>query len=199
MPPVMMRCAAISVLLLASVLVCCGPSDDETRGQRLNSIIARTEREHTTVRHVRTKQVELWMEDSSVSLLLLDVRSEEEFTVSHLQGAVNVNPAATVESLKDTALRDVSKGEKIVTYCSVGVRSARLAERLQAAGFTGVHNLSGSIFRWANEGKPLYRGQSPAYTVHPYNQTWGQLLKPELRAGGTTEPDSITSTITTRP
>jgi hypothetical protein len=71
----------------------------------------------------------------------------------------------------------------IVTYCSVGYRSGAFAERLRSAGFTNVVNLEGSIFRWANEGRPLFRSARPVTEVHPYNRTWGLLLKEDRRAG----------------
>ena len=64
-------------------------------------------------------------------------------------------------------------------------RSSRLAERLRQAGCTNVFNLDGSIFQWANEGRPLERDGRPVNEVHPYNKTFGQLLRPEHRAKAT--------------
>lgn len=110
--------------------------------------------------------------------VLLDTRPEEEFAVSHLRGALRVDPDATAFPALDTLARDTP----IVTYCSVGWRSAAVAERLRAAGFTAVRNLEGSLFRWANEGRPLARGDAQVRVVHPYDATWGRLLHPELRA-----------------
>jgi hypothetical protein len=72
----------------------------------------------------------------------------------------------------------------VVVYCSVGWRSAALADRLLAAGLDDVHNLRGSIFDWANKGLPLVRDGEPAREVHPYGRLWGLLLRPELRANG---------------
>ena len=115
---------------------------------------------------------------------LLDVRTPEEFAVSHLRGARRIDPDAP-----PAALAELPKDADIVTYCSVGYRSAGLAERLRAAGYTRVRNLEGSIFQWANEGRPVYRdGQQVEQVeqveqVHPYNATWGKLLKPRLRSG----------------
>ena len=43
----------------------------------------------------------------------------------------------------------------IVVYCSVGYRSARVARWLGRQGFTNVRNLDGSLFAWANEGRPM--------------------------------------------
>lgn len=119
--------------------------------------------------------------------LLLDVRTQEEFAVSHLAGARRVNPdVGTLPPWLDALNRDTP----IVAYCSVGVRSAALTERLRGAGFTRVANLRGSIFRWANEGRPVVRGDSVVREVHPYDRRWGRLLDEELRAfePGSTSP-----------
>ena len=70
----------------------------------------------------------------------------------------------------------------MVVYCSVGYRSSRLVARLQQAGCTNVFNLEGSIFQWANEDRRLERDGQPVKEVHPYNRTFGQLLRPEHRA-----------------
>ncbi len=113
--------------------------------------------------------------------LVLDARTPAEVAVSHLPGAQRVDPDADVAALA-AALDSVDRSREIVVYCSVGVRSAGVAERLRAAGFENVENLSGSIFRWANQGRPLVRDGQPVRTVHPYNAAWGRLLEPGLRA-----------------
>lgn len=110
--------------------------------------------------------------------VLLDVRKEAEYRVSHLRGARRIDPDAEDFSV----LEDLDETTPIVTYCSVGYRSAALAERLEEAGFTNVVNLEGSIFAWANEGRPVYRGDRRVRAVHPYDSVWGRLLNEELRA-----------------
>jgi rhodanese-related sulfurtransferase len=110
--------------------------------------------------------------------VLLDVRSAEEFAVSHIEGALQ---AETVEEAL-AALQDVDPGRTIVLYCSVGLRSAELADELREAGFTDLRNLRGSLFGWANSGRPVVRGGEPVGEVHPYNGKWGKLLREELRA-----------------
>ncbi len=111
--------------------------------------------------------------------VLLDVRTPVEFEVSHLKGARQVDPKAEAQS----AAKGLPKDAPIVTYCSVGYRSGEMAERLRAAGYTRVQNLEGSIFQWANERRPLVRGEGERVTrVHPYSAVWGRLLAPEVRA-----------------
>lgn len=128
---------------------------------------------------ISTQELANWLADKSKPApLLLDVRTSEEWNVSHLPGARQVEPKSPVESV--TA--GIAKETPIVTYCAVGYRSAEMAKRLKAAGFTNVRNLEGSIFQWANERRPLVQNEQPASRVHPYNNLWGRLLEDDVRA-----------------
>jgi len=108
---------------------------------------------------------------SKVPPVLLDARTKAEFAVSQLKGAVRVDPDAP-----DLAALTPFKGRPVVTYCSVGYRSAQLGRTLLSAGFRDVRNLEGGLFGWANQGRPLYRDGLTVEVVHPYNETWGRLL-----------------------
>jgi len=109
---------------------------------------------------------------------LLDVRTREEYAVSHLPHA---GRATTIEE-SFAVLDGVSQDREVVVYCSVGYRSAELARALRAQGFTNVKNLEGSIFEWANEGHPLEREGLEVGVVHPFDENWGELLDPARRA-----------------
>lgn len=119
-------------------------------------------------------------------MLIVDVREEEEHRVSHLAGAVRVDPVIWTWRFQ-SRLSEAAKGKRVVLYCSVGVRSSKLAGRVQnglmAAGATGVYNLVGGIFRWHNEQRPLIDEKGPTALVHPYDSNWGGLLmRQELTA-----------------
>lgn len=116
--------------------------------------------------------------DTAPDIVLLDARSEAEFKVSHLPGAALANN--TRMALK--ALEASGPPHTVVVYCSVGYRSSRLAEKLRARGIENVFNLEGSLFQWANEGRPLYLGEERVYQAHPYDEEWGQLLDRRLWA-----------------
>ncbi len=108
--------------------------------------------------------------------LLLDIRTPEEFTDGHLEGALRV------DSVRD-ALRRLSQrpaGVSAVLYCSVGQRSSALAHALLARGAGSIYNLEGSIFEWANEGLPVLASDGRSGKVHPYDREWGVLLRREL-------------------
>jgi rhodanese-related sulfurtransferase len=122
-----------------------------------------------TVRSLSTEDLDRWLHDPSQNPpILLDARTVEEFEVSHLKSAQ-----------QEVSL--LSQDTAIVVYCSIGYRSARVAEQLQQQGFTNVQNLAGSIFQWANEGRALYTGDRVTQKVHAYNFQWGKLLQSKYR------------------
>ena len=128
---------------------------------------------------ISTQELANWLADKGKPApLLLDIRTPEEWNVSHLPGARRVEPKSSIEGVTV----GISKETPIVTYCAVGYRSAETAKRLKAAGFTNVRNLEGSIFQWANERRPLVQGEQPVSRVHPYDTLWGRLLEEEVRA-----------------
>ena len=119
-----------------------------------------------------------WRADSGrAQPVVLDARTEDEYAVSHLQGAVRIDPYKP--SLRP--LRGFSKDTAIVLYSSVGYRGARVADFLARQGYSQVYNLEGGEFLWANEGRPVFRQDRPTAEVHPYNPTWGLLLESRYR------------------
>jgi rhodanese-related sulfurtransferase len=119
------------------------------------------------------------------SVVLLDVRTQDEFETSQIAGATRVDPDAEASPLDGTA-----PDRRIVVYCSVGYRSGAMARRLSKAGFTRVYNLEGGIFQWANEGRAIYRGRESVRVVHPYSESWSGYLDEPLRAAQSDEADA---------
>jgi rhodanese-related sulfurtransferase len=163
------------------------------RAIALQSIMQLVRLKFPSVRPLSTSTLAQWLEqtDCSNRSLLLDTRDIDEFNVSHLPNAQHIDPKAPNWSIVSNYPKDAS----IVVYCSVGYRSAQLAQHLQEQGFSNVWNLEGSIFQWANEGRPLYNSEGKLTTdVHPYTAQWGKLLKPELRHERI-DPEKIASSI----
>ncbi|MEM7297825.1 MAG: rhodanese-like domain-containing protein [Bacteroidota bacterium] len=106
-------------------------------------------------------------------VILLDTRAPSEYQVSHLEGARLID----YDNFDMEMIKDISKDEEVIVYCSVGYRSERIGEKLQKAGFTNVKNLYGGIFGWKNEGNEVVgRNDQPTDSVHTYNKSWGQWL-----------------------
>jgi rhodanese-related sulfurtransferase len=113
-------------------------------------------------------------------VLLLDVRATEEFAVSQLRGALHT-PTTAAASAAVKAFRAQTPHGKVVVYCSVGYRSAQIAQSLQRAGLQAVYNLEGGIFEWANAGLPVEQQGRMVAQVHPFDTQWGSLLQEQLR------------------
>jgi rhodanese-related sulfurtransferase len=147
------------------------------RGVELRDLetIKRITREaYPSVSQVSCETLVEWIRGNR-SVLLVDVRSKEEFGVSHLRGAINLRTAHDIKQ----AMAE-RKADKTILYCSVGFRSSRTAQILGQQGLAGVMNLEGSIFQWANDGRGIYQGEVPVHKVHPYGKRWAGLLKPGL-------------------
>lgn len=108
--------------------------------------------------------------------LLVDVRTDAEWDVSAIPGAVHATTPAAIAA----ALARSGQGE-VVLYCSVGWRSARLADRLGGSLGVPVYNLAGSIFAWANSGRPVVKDGAGVERVHPYDDDWAPLLDERFR------------------
>ena len=106
---------------------------------------------------------------------LLDTRKKEEYNVSHLSGAIWVGHTGFKI---DSVLKLIpNKNKTVVVYCSIGVRSEDVGEKMMKAGFTNVKNLYGGIFEWKNKGYPVYNLQGrETDSVHAYSKKWGKLL-----------------------
>jgi len=107
--------------------------------------------------------------------VLLDTRKQVEYNVSHLKDAIWVGYKTFSEDSITAKITD--KNTPIVVYCSIGVRSEDIGEKLQKAGYTNVKNLYGGIFEWKNQGNLVYKNNTTETdSVHTFNKQWGKLL-----------------------
>lgn len=89
--------------------------------------------------------------DTAKDYQLLDVRTAEEFSGSHLKGAFNNDIYEADFASKNEKL---DKNKTVFVYCKGGGRSAQAAEQLAAAGFKKVYDMAGGIMGWDNKGFP---------------------------------------------
>ncbi len=86
-------------------------------------------------------------------LVLLDVRTKEEFDAGHLKGATWVE-RGVVEFMLLRQLPDPDA--EIIVYCKVGNRTALAAKSLKNAGYRSVTGLEGGFDEWARQGNSFY-------------------------------------------
>lgn len=169
------RLTASAVLVAVAALASCADRATEPTWGGVETRIAAA---FADVPSIGTAVLSELLRDPTRPVVLIDVREPEEFAVSHLAGAVRATSVDHAAAL----VEDAPEGATIVAYCSVGYRSAGLVARLRERGVAGVYNLEGSIFRWANEDRPLYRGALPVRRVHPFDESWGALLQADRRS-----------------
>lgn len=171
--------AQLAILMTALIVLIAGYGASRTSAFQWFLLNASLRMQFPQVAWITTRELANWLEDRRRQPpVLLDVRTRDEWNVSHLPGARRVDPGASAEMALPNANRDI----ETIVYDAIGYRSAELAARLRAAGFTHVRCLDGSIFQWANEHRPLVRNGDPVTRVHPYTQYWGRLLSDDLKA-----------------
>ena len=76
--------------------------------------------------------------------VIVDVRTPEEFSGGHVNGAVNIPVDRIGAKLDEIAqLTGGDKDKPLIVYCRSGARSARAKKELVRAGYTQVTNLGG--------------------------------------------------------
>ena len=109
------------------------------------------------------------------NIQILDTRKKEEFEVSHLENAIHVGyKNFEIEQYQD----QIDKNQLIIVYCSIGVRSEKIGDKLKTAGFENVKNLRGGLFKWFNENRQILDDNNkPTHHIHGYNKKWSRYLK----------------------
>ncbi|MBV5321148.1 MAG: rhodanese-like domain-containing protein [Sulfuricurvum sp.] len=82
------------------------------------------------------------------NVTIVDVRTPDEFTQEHIEGALLI-PLQTLD--KNLALIAGVKNQKIIVYCHSGNRSVSASRILAKNGFTPL-NLKGGISEWKARG-----------------------------------------------
>jgi len=113
---------------------------------------------------------------SKENFVLLDAREIKEFNVSHIENAINVGFDKFDSKKVTTILKD--KNTTIVVYCSIGVRSEKIGEKLIKLGYRNVFNLYGGIFEWKNYGGKVVTNRNiETDKIHTFNKEWSVYLK----------------------
>jgi rhodanese-related sulfurtransferase len=94
------------------------------------------------------------IDNKDSSMVILDVRTPEEYAKGHVPGAINIpytHLPARISEIADAADKD------IVLYCATGVRAERGAERLRENGFSRLLHLDGDMKVWEEKQRPLVK------------------------------------------
>lgn len=133
---------------------------------------------HDDIGHITPEDL-VKMQAAGEAFILLDVRETDEFEVSHIPGAVQIDPGASAADVQALlASVGATPDTPVIVYCSVGRRSSRLGSRVvDALDGHEVTNLRGGVFAWHNQSRPLENAAGTTDAVHPYNDKWGKLVE----------------------
>ncbi len=135
MKSTMMRSLLVLVLAL-SVLVAACSSDTTTQSIEL-------------VSPADAAQV---IADAPEGLVVLDIRTPDEFNAARLADAIMVDfYADDFASQLDTLDKDVP----YVMYCNSGNRSSEAVKTMEDLGFVEVYAIDGGIVNWYDQGYPI--------------------------------------------
>ena len=117
-------------------------------------------------------------------MIVFDVRSADEFAVSHLPGATRVSYDAAPDLFVSSIARR-ARSAHVVFYCTLGARSAGFAinviDGLRQVGVRNVYTMSNGIIGWSNARLPWVDHKGPTQFVHPYDLgTSKALIRPHL-------------------
>lgn len=92
------------------------------------------------------------IQDAPDGLVVLDIRTADEFAQGHLAGATNIDFYAA--DFRDQLDR-LDKTLPYVLYCRSGNRTGQTAPLMRELGFEEVYEIDGGIVAWFDAGQPV--------------------------------------------
>ena len=105
-----------------------------------------------TIETVSPEQAAEVIADDPAGLVILDIRTPEEFDEVRLDGAINID---YYDSDFADQLDSLDKDDPYVMYCRSGNRSADAVKTMKDLGFTEVYEIDGGIVNWIESGHPV--------------------------------------------
>lgn len=83
-------------------------------------------------------------------VVVLDVRTPEEFKSGHIPNAINIDIYSDYFRADISAL---DKSKSYAVYCRSGKRSVNASSEMDLTGFKSTFNLTGGIIEWVDSGR----------------------------------------------
>ena len=104
------------------------------------------------VKNINIKDASALLKNPPQDMLILDVRTPEEFRTGHLANARNMD---FFGNKFDIEIRALPKDQPIMVYCRSGRRSAGAAEELAKTGHTNIFHMEEGLDGWQNAKLPV--------------------------------------------
>ncbi len=86
------------------------------------------------------------------NVVILDIRTPEEYASGHLENAINIDFYAADFSAK---LQQLNKETTYMVYCRSGNRSSSAFKQMEQLGFKSIYELNGGINSWIKYGNSV--------------------------------------------
>jgi rhodanese-related sulfurtransferase len=87
---------------------------------------------------------------------LIDVREDNEWEVSHAEGAEHLGKGIIERDIENFA---PDPNAQLILYCGGGYRAVLAADSLQKMGYTNVKSVAGGWRAWQEAGAPIESGE----------------------------------------
>jgi len=145
----------LTALLAAGAVTGCGgsDSDSDSDGSSTTEQVA-TAGAPVGIATVSPEDADTVLADPPEDLVVLDVRTVEEFETGHIEGAV------MLDFYRDDFQEQLSTLDPDVpylVYCRSGNRSGQTLSMMQQLGFASAVDIDGGVVAWEQAGLPLVR------------------------------------------
>lgn len=150
------RAAVLATLLAVGTVAGCGggDSDDSTADSSSSDDTVATAEVPAGFATVSVEAADAVLDDPPEDLVVLDVRTAEEFGSGHLDGAV------MLDFYRDDFQEQLSTLDPDVpylVYCRSGNRSGQTLAMMQQLDFASAVDIDGGVVAWEQAGLPLVR------------------------------------------
>ena len=85
-------------------------------------------------------------------VIVLDVRTPQEFAAGHIAGSTNLNIRSPDFEKR---IQELDKNQAYLVHCARGVRSAAACEKMKGLQFKALYDFSGGFEAWTKAGKKV--------------------------------------------
>jgi rhodanese-related sulfurtransferase len=147
------RFATIALVAGLAVLTACG--SDEPAADTDSDTAAPTAEVTTGFSTISADDAAAVLAEAPDDLVILDVRTPEEYAEGHLDGAVLVD---FYDADFADQLAGLDPDVPYLVYCRSGNRSGQTLPLMQQLGFGSASDIDGGILAWAGAGLPIVAG-----------------------------------------
>jgi sulfur-carrier protein adenylyltransferase/sulfurtransferase len=101
----------------------------------------------TQISQINVENLKNLIDSQSDNFTIIDVRTPKEYQTARIADAINIPLIDLQKGIGINQIQLLAKDQKIILYCSAGIRSSKAINLLNQANVSGM-NLQGGIREW---------------------------------------------------